>query len=546
MNVQSVTLRNFMRHDDTQLALPSRGVVLVTGPNGHGKSSIIEAVSYGCWGRTLRGTDPLQAGATKGAVTVATDQVEVRRGRVGKKQAFEWNKLGENPIAYATNTKAQDALEEVVGSFDTWRRCYVFSSQDSAAFTLATDAERKRLLESLLGLDRFDPALTACREDLRAAQSAKLKAEGDVARLQASLAAEQQRVADATEALSLTGPLVDPDALKAEIKALGDKLKAVEDDLAEVSGKLAYLAHAGAAHKAHAQEIQRRLAELASANCPTCEQAIPQALRDRLAQEVAQAQAAADQEIAHAAAEREELLAEQDELAAEKRVLGDRRMTKLADYRAALGRAQQQAHQQRILAEATGRVNTLLSDLQAAQDALADAEGKVVLLGAVEKVLGLKGVRAHVLVSALAGLETVANTWLARIAAAGLKLRLTPYQEKTTGGVRDSLALEVEGAGGGHGYKAASGGERRRIDIAILLALAEVARAAAGADPGTLWADEVFDALDSAGIADVAAVLAELAEDRCVVVISHNPELAEELNPVAHYEVHDGKLSRVA
>jgi len=45
---------------------------------------------------------------------------------------------------------------------------------------------------------------------------------------------------------------------------------------------------------------------------------------------------------------------------------------------------------------------------------------------------------------------------------------------------KGALTLEVKGAGGDHGYKGASGGERRRIDIALLLALADMASGANG------------------------------------------------------------------
>jgi hypothetical protein len=41
-------------------------------------------------------------------------------------------------------------------------------------------------------------------------------------------------------------------------------------------------------------------------------------------------------------------------------------------------------------------------------------------------------------------------------------------------------------------------GQRRRIDVALLLALAEVSQAASGGEQGTIFADEVLDSLDAA------------------------------------------------
>jgi DNA repair exonuclease SbcCD ATPase subunit len=153
-------------------------------------------------------------------------------------------------------------------------------------------------------------------------------------------------------------------------------------------------------------------------------------------------------------------------------------------------------------------------------------------LEAVEKVLGLRGVRATVLDGALRAVEGVANVWLARLGLPGLALTLAM--------VDDKVALDVQGAGGGHGYAGASAGERRRVALALMLALAEIAQASGGGVPGTLWFDEVFDVLDEDGVTAVCATLEELAAERCVVVITHNPVVIEQLPNAAHLRMERG------
>jgi DNA repair exonuclease SbcCD ATPase subunit len=190
-------------------------------------------------------------------------------------------------------------------------------------------------------------------------------------------------------------------------------------------------------------------------------------------------------------------------------------------------------HQER-LDKANAEMEGVNALVKAAQSDAATHLAEMAVLSTVEGVLGLKGVRAHVLSRALGGVEAVANSWLARIAGEGLRLRLKPYAEKADGGISDAISLEVEGAGGGEGYRAASTGERRRIDVALLLALSEVAAAAVGERPGTLWADEVFDGLDEVGVHAVCCALDALSAERAVVVITHNPLLSA-LLPNAHH-----------
>ena len=164
-------------------------------------------------------------------------------------------------------------------------------------------------------------------------------------------------------------------------------------------------------------------------------------------------------------------------------------------------------------------------------------------LKASEKVLGLQGVRTHILGGALAGIESAANHWLTRIGWEGLSIELKPYSETQQGVVRDKISLKINGTDGDNGYEGMSSGQKRRIDVAILFALAEFAAGARGVVPGTLWLDEIMDSLDDEGIAAVSSVLRELATDRAIVVISHNEELADALSPDVHYKAPFGAIA---
>lgn len=588
MNVAQLRLSGFMSHAGSVIDFPRRGVVVVTGPNGAGKSSIPEGVSVAGWGRTLRGTNPWKGDAGEALLVDASGLVARRTHKKGKKD-LDWSLPNADPVQYETTTKAQMALEAVIGSWDVWRRAAVFSSSDASHFTLATDAERKRLLEGILGLERFDVASDRARGDMAIANATVARLTREVAVLVERLDGARARVLDAERVLAEHDAEAsgDPAALaadeqriradiakqEAESKRIQGLLAGVRSDLAEAERAMkAAQRDASNAERsaALARSDAKRAAELLTAlkdeACPTCEQPVGAAQRARLQKEAAAKEAAAeaaakdaeaakaraDEEAAAASSTLEELGEERDALTASSAKVGEllaKLRGELSHTTANLERAKSAAAQRERLRAALADAKAKLVEVETAH---ADADEKLKAadkehrtLEAVVRVLGTKGVRAHVLGSALAGLEYVANAWLARLGT-GVALTVSAYTEKKTGGQSDAISLNLVGSGGayggGEGYAAASGGERRRVDVALLLALGEVAAAAHGAEPGTLFMDEVFDSLDKDGIERCCAALAELGQSRCVVVITHNEDLVAGLRADRHLIVEAGSV----
>jgi DNA repair exonuclease SbcCD ATPase subunit len=125
----------------------------------------------------------------------------------------------------------------------------------------------------------------------------------------------------------------------------------------------------------------------------------------------------------------------------------------------------------------------------------------------------------------------------------GIQIELASQRERADGkGLVDEIHLAVHGAGGGFGYDACSVGQRRRIDVSLLLGVAKVSHAAYGMPDGNLWFDEVFDVLDPPGTEGVGVALKELAASRCVIVVSHADNVQRILEPVMHLHVEGGHI----
>lgn len=553
MNVRTLTLTHFTAHDSTVIQFPSCGIVLVTGENGSGKSSLPDAVAWAGWGKTLRGEVPWRGDAKDEVCTVqlATDKALIARTRSGKSNSLEWfdPEVPETALDpdYENNTKSQEALARIIGPFDLWRRSHVFSSSDAMHFSIASDGERKRLIESFLGNDRFDPALKKCRDDLKMA-IAQLDAhtrDRDVKI--ATLTEKRKQLAQTQEMLDLVDAdedVVEPAPLKG--KTLGEilvSLKRSETELLTAQTKLRGLDRTGGDWDAQVRLVKQNLDSLAGDLCPTCVQKIPASARASLKADLDSLQAKAQAEHAELEAKKDVLdqtvrdLVEEVQTFRRQREQREQAERQYKDAMAAFRKASNSRSQIQLRHdELTESTRKLVKKIAVLEDEIDEVTADVAELTEVEDVLGLKGVRAHILGRSLTGIEAIAQAKLARLHPA-LTIQLKPYSEK---GPQDAISLTIGGRGRGS-YKSNSAGERRRVDIAMLLGLGEVAAAAQGTPPGTIWFDEVFDCLDAAGTEAVAALLHDLAKDRCVVVITHSADLIERLPGVQRVHVAQGR-----
>lgn len=542
MIVTKVSGRRFARWTKVDVELPRTGVVLVTGKNGHGKSTIVEAVAQGVWGQNLRG-QPGWRVDEKSGVEIEFDGGHVRRSVSKSKHVLTWQ-VGEHGAAeFPTRTKSQAALDSHVGSFQVWRHACTFHTRDASRFTGATDAERKRLLEEVLELDRVEAGYRRAREEVKQAERSEERcghalqraevARDGLTRTRGTLAAEIEDVPDL-------------EAMRAE----GRRLKAAVE-AAEAKAKTSQDKHIAAVTSARTVQTELNAARVALSDferlgptCEACKQGIDPGHADRV-----RAELSAEIERLEAARTEADAVAEQCkvDVVAVNEAMGEARSAyqdNIAEGRAAVEAEKRNAARQ-------AKLGTIDAEIEQADAAVADAkvelEAAIKLraeLEAAASVLSYQGARAAMLAAAVRGLEDLANDWLARLGLAALRVKLDSQSENKSGKVSDKISFEVEGAGGGLGYLAASTGEQRRIDIAMLLALGELAADSRGMSrESTLFVDELFDGLDDEGQEAVTVMLRELGEQRCVVVISHSAGLVHRLSPALHLVASDGTLS---
>lgn len=141
---------------------------------------------------------------------------------------------------------------------------------------------------------------------------------------------------------------------------------------------------------------------------------------------------------------------------------------------------------------------------------------------------GKNGIPAMIIETAIPELESEANRLLNRMTDGRMSLMLTTQREKITGGVAETLDIQIADELGTRAYEMFSGGEAFRINFALRVALSQMLARRAGAQLRTLFIDEGFGTQDEEGRNKlVEAITAIQGEFALILVITHIDDLRD-------------------
>lgn len=175
-----LTLRNFLSYSDTPVTLDFSDfrVACLSGDNGHGKSALLDAVTYALWGEGRKGRSErkadeglLRLGATDMEVSLTfdldSDRYSVMR-RFAKRskrsiteldlQVFDSQTQRYRPLTDSTSTaNTQRQLDDLLCmDYTTFVNSAFLLQGRDAEFTQKTPRERKQVLAEILGLSHYD------------------------------------------------------------------------------------------------------------------------------------------------------------------------------------------------------------------------------------------------------------------------------------------------------------------------------------------------------------------------------------------------------
>ena len=261
----SLTVRNFLSYRDAAptLRLEDVHVACVCGPNGHGKSALLDAITWALWGsaRGLRGRHGplLHHGQDEMSVDLEFD-VRGERYRVVRRysqarrspqSSLELSVLAGDeyrPITGDTIDRTQaDIIRLINMDYDTFVNSAFLVQGRADLFTMSTPTQRKEVLSKVLGLGLYD----------RLEERAKLRARELQGRLASTAGTMDQLRERAGRGDELRKALGEADS---ELQAAEQALASLNERLGLLRGQVEALERRGD-EAGQLEEQARRIAE---------------------------------------------------------------------------------------------------------------------------------------------------------------------------------------------------------------------------------------------------------------------------------------------
>lgn len=586
--------------------------------NGAGKSFLFDGVAWCLYGRCIRkdytGDDIIRgkwdpkrkrnipAPGTWACVTThivgGPKPVRVERYR---KHPDHDNKVflfvDEHPVSRGTNAETERAIEELIGmDFATFCNVIAFGvREDIKSFYAASDADRKGVMDNLLGLSLYGVAEQVARRRMRKLGVELDDLSAERVRLQTALSEKTvlyQNLAgkdleDADFQIRLKTLLVklhrrahtkskqDVSDLNAEQRVEEDRYKKV---LEEHARAVRVYEVESAKREREKRELDRtistlegeirqiearveRLSSLKGKKCPTCEQDVNAKTANNARTILVNEIGDINYKITATELERDivnkglETLEdpeqpESSELGTLQQEIEQARETrnewklKLETESARL--EEMEGAQGRIKAQA----DRLSDEMEKVGAKLIASEERYAALSAESEDLefwiegyGAQGLRSFLIEAELPEINRWATVFAQRLLGKGTRVKLSPTTKLKSKDVRrEKIHIECLLPRRTNKYEGASRGQKTRLDLCLLLSFRHTIAERSAKAFRQFFADELFDGMDKTGAVFVADLLLEIAQACPVTLVTHDPRIKSIADRVITV-YHDGEYA---
>ena len=289
-----LSVRNFLCYRDNVPPLDWRGVHIacLCGDNGHGKSALLDAITWCLWGQARTGSRNYDALIAHGASECRVEldfeaqgqayRAIRRRRRSGQRQGqsqvdlFALDDADDalagldsataRPLTGNTLNETNARIRQIVGlDYETFVNSAFLAQGRSDEFMRKSPGDRKDTLSSILGLDLYERLQGAAREQREQQRAALIRHRDAIAQFQATLDDIPDPTAELAELDArfneLSGQLVDAAADAERMRGAAAQLRAMQAELDAISRRITALTSEIAQADADAVQARRRIAD---------------------------------------------------------------------------------------------------------------------------------------------------------------------------------------------------------------------------------------------------------------------------------------------
>ncbi len=526
---KSVRYKNFLStgNKPLEILIDDTRTTLMIGTNGAGKSTFMDAISFGLFGKPFR---KVKLGQLVNSINQKNCEVELEFEAGGKKYfvkrgikpaIFEIYVNGAMNDQMASARDSQDYLERYVLRMNekSFRQIVVLGSGSFIPFMRLGAGDRRSIIEELLDIQIFGVMNDLVKQRVTDNKDQLIKCEHQIELLEQSISLQEahlKEIQDNNEG-AIAEKKKELTNCQTQIKTLNDDIVDLREQisdykpkqkkhtkLTEFKGKMAY-------KKNHIDQQLRTIQDLEE--CQTCLQPITEEHSTKVTAELT----AKGKELDDAL---EDINGQLTDVTNRINDIEDI-LTKIADKGNSIsgineyvGRLEQRLLESIEKHEAKDDQEQLESSKSGLDDFRTikyDIQDKKHHLNTVQELLKDSGIKTLIIRNYLPLINQLINKYLSALNFY-INFELDEaFNETIKSRGRDAFQ-----------YGSFSEGEKLRIDLALLFTWREVAKLKSSVATNLLVLDEIFDSsLDSTGVEDFLGILNSLGDDCNAFVISH-------------------------